>query len=198
MRTNALLAAIEVSLNRYLALEPSVAAELERLSGRVLGVRSRELGLCLYLAPIGAAVQVLGSLEQDADAVVSGTPVAFAQLLSGDDAQRLAVLADGRIEVSGDARFAQRFLDCLRRVPFDPEEPLSRLVGDGAAHRLGMWLRGALDWGRHAADTLGADVVEYMREETRDLVCREDIGEWVREVDRLSADVDRLAARLER
>lgn len=196
--TSTLLAALEMGLNRYLAIEPSVATELGRVSGRVLAVHLRELDLRVYLVPAGGTVQVLGRIEGEADAGVSGSAPAFVRLMLADGAERQALFSDGRIEMDGDTRFAERFFACFRRVDFDPGELLAGMVGDVAAHRAGVWLRGLMGWSRGAADTVGADVVEYLREETRDLVRREDVADWMDAADTLSADVDRLAARLQR
>lgn len=195
---SALLAALEIALNRYLAVEPAVLRELERLSGRVLAVHVRELDLRLYLAPVSGGVQVLGRLETPPDAVVSGTLPAFVRLMLADGPERQSLFSDGSVDLDGDARLAERFFACLRRVDLDLEELLSQVLGDVAAHRAGVWLRGLLGWSRGAAGTLGIDVVEYLRDETGDLIHRADAADWMDAVDGLAADTDRLEARMER
>ena len=70
----------------------------------------------------------------------------------------------------GDAELAQKFRELARLLAPDPEEELSLLIGDVAAHRIGRLARGALDWSRDAAATLLQDVGEYFSHERGDLV----------------------------
>ena len=70
------------------------------------------------------------------------------------------------------------------------------LIGDVAAHRLGRLARGALGWGRNAAATLLQDAGEYFSHERADLVSREEGEQFLRGVDALREDIDRLEARI--
>jgi ubiquinone biosynthesis protein UbiJ len=108
-----------------------------------------------------------------------------------------APLSRGEIVVRGDAELAQKFRELARLLRPDPEEELSLLIGDVAAHRLGRLARGALDWSRSAATTVLQDVGEYFSHERGDLVSREEGEQFLRGVDALREDADRLDARLE-
>ncbi len=59
-------------------------------------------------------------------------------------------------------------------------------------------MRGALDWQRHSVRTLGADVSEYLREESRILASHARVDAFLDAVDVLRADVDRLEVRVRR
>jgi ubiquinone biosynthesis protein UbiJ len=71
-------------------------------------------------------------------------------------------------------------------------------VGDVTAHQIGNLVRTASGWGRKAAATLAANVSEYLQEESRDLVTRTELEEFLSAVDELRESADRLQARLER
>jgi ubiquinone biosynthesis protein UbiJ len=101
------------------------------------------------------------------------------------------------VEVRGDAELAQKFHELARLLAPDPEEELSLVIGDVAAHRIGRLARGALGWSRTAARTMLRDVGEYFSHERGDLVSREEGEPFLRGVDELREDVDRLGARLE-
>ena len=74
---------------------------------------------------------------------------------------------------------------------------MSRYTGDVAAHLIGKTFREARAWARDARTRVGADVSEYLREEVRLLPDRAAVAGFIAEVDRLRADADRLAARVE-
>jgi ubiquinone biosynthesis protein UbiJ len=79
----------------------------------------------------------------------------------------------------------------------DLEELLARAVGDVPAHQIGHFTRLALRWSRGAARTTLTNIAEYLAHERRDLVPRNEGEQFLRAVDALREDVDRLEARLD-
>ena len=63
--------------------------------------------------------------------------------------------------------------------------------------RLPIRVREARAWAGDARTRVGADVSEYLREEVRLLPDRAAVAGFITDVDRLRADTDRLAARVE-
>jgi ubiquinone biosynthesis accessory factor UbiJ len=128
-----------------------------------------------------------------ADATLSAGPLGFLAL-AVDDPQ--AVLARGAAVVSGDAEVAARFRELLTLLKPDPEEELSLLVGDVPAHQLGRLARAAAHWSRRAVDTAWRSSADYLAHERADLVPRREGEPFLRGVDALREDVERLEARL--
>ena len=191
-----LCAALEVALNRYLALEPEVLADCGRLQGRVIALHASGPEWEFFLCPNAQGVQVLDAWPAKPDVRISAT---LGQLLrqglrAGSDAGSTL----SGVAVEGDAELLARFAKLLAKVGFDPEEWLAKWLGDAAAHRINQGLRGLLDWGRSSVSTLSLDTAEYLREETRDLVHRADVEQWMDQVDNLRERADRFAARLQR
>jgi ubiquinone biosynthesis protein UbiJ len=77
------------------------------------------------------------------------------------------------------------------------EEGLSRWVGDIAAHQVGRVLRGIAGFGRRTEQTIAADISEYLQEESRDLVTRTELEEFLAAVDEVREAADRLGARID-
>lgn len=191
-----LCAALEIALNRYLALEPEALAGCAKLSGRVIALEAQGPGWEFFLCPHAAGVQVLDNSPGTPDVRIRARPTQLIQqaLRSGQgDASPLS-----GVQVEGDAGLLQQFSTLLSRVGFDLEEWLARSMDGGAAHRLSDALKGMAGWSRQTASTLALDTAEYLREETRDLVHRADVETWSRGVDTLRERSDGLAARLER
>jgi len=80
----------------------------------------------------------------------------------------------------------------------DPEEELSRWIGDLPARRVSQWARGAFEFARRARRTAGENIAEYLQEEGRDLVNRTELDDFLRGVDELRETADRIEARLGR
>jgi ubiquinone biosynthesis protein UbiJ len=190
-----LCAALEIALNRYLALEPEVAAQVGRLKDRVIALHALGPDWEFYLVPGASAVAVLdawpGAGDPKPDVRISARPAALLRRAFGG-------AEAGGVQVEGDADLLQRFSTLMAGVGFDSEEWLARFVGGGAAHRLDQGLREFFGWTRRSADTLALDTAEYLREETRDLAHRADVEKWGEGVEAARKRGEQLAARIER
>lgn len=190
------LAGLEAAINRYLRLDPAALARLAPLAGKVIAVELRGLDLTLHMLPHAGGVHLLHDYLGTPDTIISGAP--FSLLRLGADKAGRGPLLEGAVEVRGDMEAGQRFEAVLRDIDIDWEEQLSRLVGDVAAHQVGVALRGVRDWGRRGADHLRRDVGDYLQEESTQLPRREEVDEFTAGVDHLRGDADRLAARVRR
>lgn len=139
-----------------------------------------------------------------ANAVISGSPSALLQLLNGG-ARRTAPSAAApgaagvaSAQVRGDAEVAAAFRELLSLARPDLEEELSRWIGDLPARRIGLLVRETLTWSRQFARSFGQNVAEYLQEESRDLVGKPELDEFLRGVDELREASDRAEARLKR
>lgn len=183
---------LENVLNRGLPRSPRAQQLCAELAGRRIAIEAPAFARLLVESTGNSLRVTRGTLAADAEVI--GGPLSLLALGSG---RSDAPLTGSGIEVRGDAELAEKFRELARLLAPDPEEELSILVGDVAAHRVGSFARGALDWTRNAAETLLRDVGEYFSHERGDLVSREEGEPFLRGVDALREDVDRLAARLE-
>lgn len=180
-------------LNRNIAASSRAQDLCERLEGRSLGVQVEGLRLHVVARIESQRIVLAQEAHGEPDATVSGTPLTLLSMV-GPGAR--ARLRSGAVTISGDADIAQSFQDLMRAAQPDFEEELSRLVGDVTAHQIGNVVRAAGGWSRKAAATLAANVSEYLQEESRDLVTRTELEEFLASVDELRELGDRLQARL--
>jgi ubiquinone biosynthesis protein UbiJ len=193
---DAVLAALEAVLNRYLALDPEGAARLAQLQGRPICIEIKGFGTRLYMVPGANDVQLYGAYAGEPDCLVRGTPIGLARL--GLAERKEDSLFGGDVDVEGDTRLAQDLGAFIAGLDVDWEEQLSRLVGDPVAHQVGQGLRSLGQWGRKSAETLTQDLQEYLQEEARLLPTNYEVQAFLDRVDNLRDDVERLAARVER
>lgn len=182
-------------LNRNIA-ESTPARELcLKLSGTVVAVRVRNTALAAYFIVNDEVLDVVTSSADAPDVVITGSIITLARMAgqSGETAIR-----DGSLDLTGDAETAREFQQLLAFAKPDVEEELSGIVGDVAAHRLGEIARGLGRWGRDARSTMGANVREYLQEESRDAPSRYEVDAFSKNVGTLRDDVDRVEARLNR
>jgi ubiquinone biosynthesis protein UbiJ len=182
-------------LNRNIS-ESTPARELcATLSGTVVAVRVRDTALAAYFVVHDDALNVVASSSEDPDVVITGSIITLARM-AGQSGE--AAIRDGSLDLTGDAEAASQFQQLLSFAKPDIEEELSGIVGDVAAHRLGEMARSVGRWGRGARSTMGANIREYLQEESRDAPSRYEVDKFSAEVSTLRDDVDRVEARLKR
>jgi len=183
---------IENALNRGLPLSPRAQALCRELAGRKLAIEIPEVSR-VVVESTGDMLRIARG-EGPADAEVSGGPLGLLAMSADTPA---AALQGRGVEIRGDATVAERFRELGRLLRPDLEELLARAVGDVPAHQIGHFTRLALRWSRGAARTTLTNIAEYLAHERRDLVPRNEGEQFLRAVDALREDVDRLEARLD-
>ena len=183
---------LERLLNRGLPRSVRARALCAELKDRSLGIEVRDL-LRLRVSSDGAALAVAAS-DAPCDATLAGGPLALLAL-SGPAPE--ALMQRGDLAISGDAELAQRFRELLTLLKPDVEEELSTVFGDVPAHQLGRLARLGAGWGAKAVTTTLENLAEFLAHERGHLVPRHEGEQFLRGVDVVRDDVDRVAARIE-
>jgi ubiquinone biosynthesis protein UbiJ len=187
-----LTATIENVLNRGLPRSPRAQQLCAELTGRRVAVQVREV-VRLLVESTGNSLRITRG-DTPADAEIVGGPFG---LLALGGATPDAVLQRGDVEIRGDAELAQRFRELALLLRPDLEEELSVVLGDVPAHQAARLARLAFGWTQKAAATTARNFAEYLSHERRDLVPRKEGDQFLRGVDTLREDLDRLEARIE-
>jgi len=190
-----LLRPITKILNRNIR-ETTPARELCRqLDGKTVAIRVSNSALAMYFEINDEVIVLAAESDSDPDVVLTGSLLTLARIAgsSGETSLR-----DGAVDLTGDAYTAQAFQELLTFAKPDLEEELSSLVGDAAAHRAGEMARGVANWARDARRTMGANIGEYLQEESGDVPSRYEVENFSKDIDSLRDDVARLEARLDR
>ena len=182
-------------LNRNIRATTPARELCEKLAGSVIAVRVSNTGLATWFIVHDDALELTTECDKEADVVISGSLISLARMAAESD---VAALREGSIELTGDAHIADDFSRLLALAKPDIEEELSGVVGDVAANRIGEIARGVTNWGREARTTMGANIREYLQEESRDVPSRYEADKFADKVDRLRDDVARLEARINR
>lgn len=190
-----LLARLQDVLNRNVAGSRRAQELTRRLDGRALELEVTNTPLRIFMEAHDGRIVLAERRDTPADARLAGTPLALLAL-AGPEAE--GRLRSGKVRIEGDAEIAQAFRELLEQTRPDLEEELSQIVGDVAARRVANLAREVLAFGRRASDSLATSAAEYLQEEGRDVPARIEVEEYLRDVDQLRDDVERLEARITR
>lgn len=191
----AALRRIATMLNKNIQESTPARALCTKLADTVVAVHVKDSALAAYFLIDDDALQLLTTTRLEPDVIISGSVVTLARMMgqSGD-----AAIRDGSLDLSGDGETAQLFQQLLSHAKPDVEEEVSNLIGDVAAYRLGEFARGLGRWGRDARSVMGANVREYLQEESRETPSRCEFEKLSGKVNTLRDDVERIEARINR
>ena len=192
--------ALEAALNRALALDPDTRDSLRALDGQrialevtrpPLALQVTVVGDRLGVGPVDAGSEPDLSVRSTLGALVAQLPRPFGSVSRRDDAPPV-----GRLRVSGDAELARRLQRLAERFDPDWQKPFvavfGEVIGVQVANAIARGLRQARETGRNLAES----AAEYVTEESRDVVGRDELEAFHDDVDILRDDVARLAARV--
>jgi ubiquinone biosynthesis accessory factor UbiJ len=188
---------LEAALNRALALDPDSRDQLRALDGQ-------RIALQLDAPPLAVEVRVDGERlvvgpadpQREPDLGVRttlGALVAQLPMFRRDDAPPV-----GRLRISGDAELARRLQRLAERFDPDWQQPFAAVFGDVLGVQIANAVAGALRQARVTARNLAESAAEFVTEESRDVVGRDELNSFHDDVDALRDDVERLAARIAR
>ena len=189
--------ALEAALNRALALDPETRDGLRALHGRKVALRIDAPPLALQVRVNGERLEV-GPVDDDIepDLSVRSTIAGLVSQLPffrNDDAPPV-----GKLRIEGDADLARRLQKLAGRFDPDWQQPFAAVFGDVVGVQVANAIAGGLKHARGAAGAFASNAAEYVTEESRDVVPREELNAFHDDVDTLRDDVDRIAARVAR
>lgn len=189
-----LLPALERIANAALNADADTKARLATLNGKVARVTLTGPPFTLYLLPTVDGLRLLADYDGTPDVALVGPLAAFLRLATGDDAA--APFRENQIAIDGDLELGHKLHRIFKDLRIDWEEQVARIFGDVLARQLGNVVRGFAGWSQSTVDLLARDAGEYLQYERALLPDANAVAEFVRAVDRLRLDADRLAARV--
>lgn len=189
--------ALETALNQALALDVDARDALRRFDGRrieltlespPLALQLRVEGERLVVGPVDAAGEPDLAVRSTLGGMLSQLP-----FLRRDDAPPV-----GKVRVSGDAELARQLQRLAERFDPDWQKPFVGVFGDVIGVQVANAFAGALRQARKLGRDFAQSAAEYVTEESRDVVGRDELDAFLDDVDHLRDDAERLAARVAR
>src|ERR1700728_374414 len=193
---------LDLAVARAMADSPRATALIQQLQGRRLAITVSGTPWTTVIESTGRSLKALRAnarpaaapADAPADATIIGAPLSLLAL-AGSDAQ--AVIQRGDVQISGDAEIAQQFRELGGLLKPDIEAGMAQFLGGSGAHLAMRGMRAAAGWTRTAAWTSVRNLAEYLSHESRDLVSRPEAEHFLRGVDAVREQLDRIDARLQ-
>lgn len=188
---------LESALNRAVALDAETRAALPALDGRTVALQLENPSLALSIRVNGERLKVGPVEDADrADLSVRSTLAGIVGQLPFMRGRNAAPL--GALRVEGDAELARRLQRMAERFDPDWSLPFARVFGDVLGVQIANSLAAGLRGTREFARGFAQDSADFLTEESRDVVGKEELRAFHSDVDQLRDDAERLQARFDR
>lgn len=195
------LANIENSLNALLRTDAPALARLQQLAGRVLQLRLRQPDQSIFLVLHGDGISLSRNWQSPPDCCLTADAATFVALASSQEQQKLLHRPD--VSIEGNSALLQEISAIMQDLQLDWEYLLQQWLGPLATGLLASHLRQRISWLRHGSDAMLDNFADYLSEETRLLVGRNEylarfagLAEDRLQLDRLEARVAILSQRM--
>lgn len=177
------------AVNHLLRAEPWARERLRPYAGKVAALSAPPFRFAF-------TVDSEGLLQRTDDGIVPAVSIAvpLSALPRFATEGQQAMLADVKLE--GDAQFAQAIAEVAQHLRWEPEEDLSKVVGDIPARRIVGTARAMGADLVRGGQRASANLAEYFLEEDPRLVRPRAVAEFTDGVQGLRDDVERLAKRV--
>ena len=186
--------ALETALNHTLSLDPDTQQKLAALNGRSVQLHLRGPELALAVTVDDARLKV-GPPQDDSQLKVTPPPGTLLAMLSPRDEDGIA---QGKVEIAGDAELARRLEKLAGKFAPDFEEAFARSFGDVLGVPLARAVRKALALARDTAGHLTEDTADWLRDEARVAMAPGEVEGFLDGVDNVRERSERLEARVQR
>ncbi len=184
-------------VNRALDHDPASRAALARLAGRALAIQCTLPTLDLAISTDGDGnVSLSRGAIEGAETCLRGSALSLARLAT--DRRPGATLAGSGVTLTGNQELPRELQAILGELDIDWEAALAGLLGDVPAHLIAESVRAGIGWQRQARERIFSGGGEYLREEARAVLGRDEMAPWEQQVREVAEATDRLAAKLAR
>lgn len=188
--------ALEQALNRVLALDPDTKIAIAKLDQRRIQLALEAPAIALEITVEDDQLRVGPVQEAEADLGIRSTiSGALSQLPFFRSSNAAPV---GKVRINGDAELARQLQNLAKNFDPDWDRPFAEVFGVVIGPQISKALREAFKQGIVITKKFSQDGVEFLTEESRDVVSGAEQAAFNEDVDDLRDRAERVLARFEK
>lgn len=189
------LKALQMAINRALALDDTLPAKIAALHGKHLEIIVAPLDIRFFITFENQQLILLDRTTAPPDTVIHSNPLGLIRL-SFLPASKARSLFNDKIRLSGDTELGYQVKKLFDEIDIDWEGHLAQFTGDVIAHQLGSLVRQGLAFKNQVSQSMDHNISHYLHDELRFFPSREEVEDFFTDIDGLGHDVERLQARI--
>jgi len=186
----------ETLINGALTKDPASKQALTKLEGQVLLVESTLPPLTIAIEPAATGIQLHDNWDGNVAVTINGTLIAMAAIAV--NAKESISFSGTGVNVSGNLDTLHQLNKIMGDVDIDWEGALAEIIGDIPAHLIAKGIRNSAVIRKDIVTRASSGLVEVAQEEFNLTPSKNEFEAMIPDIRQLSADADRLAARVRR
>lgn len=186
----------ETLINAALTKDPASKQALIKLEGQVLLVESTLPPLTIAIEPTATGIQLHDNWDGNVTVTINGTLIAMAAIAV--NAKESISFSGTGVNVSGNLDTLHQLNKIMGDVDIDWEGALAEIIGDIPAHLVAKGIRNSAVIRKDIVTRASSGLVEVAQEEFNLTPSKNEFEAMIPDIRQLSADADRLAARVRR
>ena len=191
-----LLNLFELASNKTLQHDPQTQARLVKLQGKTMVLNVKTINQSFSVTPRPEGLEFSNSVPDNVDVTLKATIGAMVKITR--DGIEDAELEQGELEIIGDPIIGQRFALVISELDIDWHSLLAEHVGDGPAQLFTSAAEQAKGFAQDSQTQFKGWLNRFITEEMNIVAGKQEVEEFLDQVDTLRADTDRLVARVKR
>ena len=186
----------ETLISAALTKDPASKQALTKLEGQVLLVESTLPPLTIAIEPTATGIQLHDNWDGNVAVTINGTLIAMAAIAV--NAKESISFSGTGVNVSGNLDTLHQLNKIMGDVDIDWEGALAEIIGDIPAHLIAKGIRNSAVIRKDIVTRASSGLVEVAQEEFNLTPSKNEFEAMIPDIRQLSADADRLAARVRR
>ena len=186
----------ETLINAALTKDPASKQALTKLEGQVFLVESTLPPLTVAIEPTATGIQLHDNWDGNVTVTINGTLIAMAAIAV--NAKESISFSGTGVNVSGNLDTLHQLNKIMGDVDIDWEGALAEIIGDIPAHLIANTVRNSAVIRQDIVTRASTGLVEVAQEEFNLTPSKNEFETIIPDIRQLSADADRLAARVKR
>ena len=186
----------ETLINAALTKDPASKQALTKLEGQVFLVESTLPPLTVAIEPTATGIQLHDNWDGNVAVTINGTLIAMAAIAV--NAKESISFSGTGVNVSGNLDTLHQLNKIMGDVDIDWEGALAEIIGDVPAHLIAKTVRNSVVIRQDIVTRASTGLVEVAQEEFNLTPSKNEFETIIPDIRQLSADADRLAARVKR
>lgn len=190
------LMALQKTINHAMSLDENTPSRIEKLHGKTIEMVITPLNVNFFIAFEQQQLLLLDQSPQKPDTIIRSSPLGLIRL-SFLPVSKARSLFNDKIHVSGDIETGEQLKKLFDELDIDWEGHLAHFTGDVVAHQFGLLFRKGLSFQQKTRKAVRDNITGFVQEELRLFPPREEMEDFLADVDQLSLDVERMDARVQ-
>lgn len=189
-------------INKALSCDACASEKLSMWDQKILGIELLPMRMCFWLEIQQGKINIFSAQDENVsrncstdkpDAFVRGTPLDLMAAFFRDTSSTHSMMEG--LEISGDVIFVQDLKKIFHSLHIDWQEKLAAWTNDHFAYWSDRVFQKTKKVAKFSVKVFMRDLKEYLEDEQRTIVSKDEVNDFCSDVDSLQHAVDRLYAR---